>query len=90
MNTYAIIDTHSGYVWGVETASDPIAACRALDESIGGVQRTYETGTVSDIAGGAYDVRIAPPGYVAEDGQDAATIEQAETMPRAAIIIWAL
>ncbi|MEL6280851.1 MAG: hypothetical protein AAFR28_18515 [Pseudomonadota bacterium] len=42
MNTYAIIERNSGYIWGVVKATDPIEACRTMDADIGGEPREYE------------------------------------------------
>jgi len=35
MTTYAMIDVHNGYLWGIRAASDPVTACRTLDDDIG-------------------------------------------------------
>jgi hypothetical protein len=63
MPRYAILDTNSGFVWGVETARDPIAACSYMDADADEYGRTYFEGSNADLrtTRGAYDVREAPP-----------------------------
>jgi hypothetical protein len=86
MPRYAMIDENSGFVWGVEDADDPIAACRQMDsgearfaeyEDIGGQRFNGRSG---------YHVYVAPPGWDCSDGQDQETIEAVEAMPHVARI----
>lgn len=89
--TYAILETNSGFVWGIVTAANPIAACRAMDESARTYGRTYAEGSVADLrtTGGAYDVRLAPAGLENDQrgGDDDSLIADVGAMPRAAVII---
>lgn len=89
MTRFAILETNSGFVWGVVDAADAIEACRVMDADIGSRGRTYSEGSVSDLrtTAGAYDVRIAPAGFDVDDGQDADAICAVDAMPRAAIIL---
>ena len=34
MKTYALIDNHSGFLWGVTDAVDAISACKQIDSEI--------------------------------------------------------
>jgi hypothetical protein len=91
MTRFAIIETNSGYVWGVVDAASPAEACRIVDEDFGAHGRSYSEGSVFDLrtTGGAYDVRIAPEGFDVLDGQDANAIASVDALPRAAIILTA-
>lgn len=88
-NTYAIIENYSGFVWSVQVAADPIAACRQMDETLGAPGRAYEEGGVADLrtTAAVYDVRLAPAGFDVDDGQDPAQIAAVEALPRAAVIL---
>jgi hypothetical protein len=89
MTRFAILETNSGFVWGVVDAADAIEACRLIDEDFGSYGRLYREGSVSDLwtTEGAYDVRIAPTSFDAPDGQDGCAIAAVDAMPRAAIIL---
>ncbi len=42
MNTFAMIDRHSGYFWGFGDGHTPVDACRALDAEIDGTDYQYD------------------------------------------------
>ena len=88
MSRYAILETNTGYVWGVETAASPIDACRQLDRSIGEHGLTYEEAPAGALytTEGLYDVRVAPDGFDVVDGQDRAAIADVNAMPTAALV----
>ncbi len=91
MNNYTIIDTNSGFVWWCGTATDSETACYAADDECKGRDEDgyYEmcAEEVRD-SRGIYDVRIAPPGYTVDDGQDPDAIAAVEAMPRAGLYAW--
>jgi hypothetical protein len=83
MTKFAVIDEHSGYVWGVTKAADAIEACRILDADAGEHGRTY-----TDIGRGArfdgrsgYHVYRAPDDFTIDDGQDEDQIASVEGLP---------
>lgn len=80
MTRYAIVDVHSGYIWGVQDAANEIEACRLMDENLGEYDRKYEHGQ------GGYMVFIAPTDFECDNGQDEGKIEQVSCMPLAASI----
>ena len=93
MKNYAIIESNSGYIWGVEKADSAIAACAAVDRECGadrhsgtyvevGVERLRDTESV-------YDVRIAPDEFQVDDGQSSESIDAVGQMPRAGVFSWA-
>lgn len=87
--TYAMIDLHTGFVWGVETARDAVSACRQMDEAIGIHGRSYDEGSASDLRCGldAYAVHEAPAGFDVTDGQDADQIAAVEMLPRVTFVL---
>jgi hypothetical protein len=89
---YALIDTNSGFVFGVTDATDPTTACRLIDESLHEFGRTYEehgprSGAERTTQGG-YVVYEAPAGFDVTDGQDAEQIAAVEALPRVAIVLY--
>jgi hypothetical protein len=92
MQRFAIIESNSGYVWGIVDAETALDACYACDEEIGG--RPYE-GTYEEVSGadlrttrGVYDVREAPAGFDVRDGQNRESIAAVEALPRAGLFCW--
>ena len=92
MQRFAILESNSGYVWGVVDAETAIDACSVCDAEIGGDRGAgqYESASYSDLrtTRGVYDVRIAPAGFDVQDGQDPASIAAVEALPRAGIYGW--
>lgn len=92
MQRFAIIESNSGYVWGVVDAESALAACSACDEQAGGDRGDgeYQPASVSDLrtTRGVYDVREAPAGFDVQDGKDAQSIAAVEALPRAGIYGW--
>lgn len=90
MPRYAMIDIDSGYVWGVENAADPVAACRQMDEALGVTGREYEAHGPRSGAGRSgqtgYEVYQAPVGFDVQNGQDQAEIAAVSALPRVAIV----
>lgn len=92
MPTFAMIEQHTGYVWGVETAPNPIAACRQMDEAQGETGRTYEEGEASDfrvqgVGRSAFAVHHAPEGFDISDGQHKDSIAAVEALPLATVVL---
>ena len=92
MNRFAIIESNSGYVWGVVDAEDALSACSAVDSQSGCECGTgqYEPVSVSELRStrGVYDVRFAPAGFAVNDGQNADEIASVDAMPRAGVFGW--
>lgn len=91
MNRYAMIDSYTGFVWGVRDAESPLEAAKAMDDSIQpGVTREYENGSAWDIRNGAdgWFVYSAPDGFDVQDGQDKNQIAAVEALPLAAVITY--
>lgn len=87
MTRYALIDKHSGYVFGVVEAKDPLAAVRAVDAEDGDGPYDYEEhGPQARVAGDGYYVYEAPAGYDCEDGQDDGVIATVSAMPLRAYV----
>ena len=61
---FAIIESNSGYVWGVVNAESALAACAEVDREIGGDRGDGHYESVSEdelrTTRGVYDVRLAP------------------------------
>ena len=91
MARYAMIDIHSGFVWGVEDATDEVEACRQMDEGVGVYGREYETHGPQSGAHRrgvqGYIVHEAPVGFDVTDGQDKAQIAAVDALPRVAIVM---
>lgn len=89
---YAILESNTGFVWGVVDAESPLAACSAVDAEIGGYpfDGEYQEVTASELrtSRGCYDVRIAPEGFDVQDGQDREEISAVEALPRAGVFAW--
>ena len=91
MTRYVMLDNHSGYVWG-DTAdiggkaleaglgeAGMIAACRALDESLGTPGRGYEASFRLAANETGYRVYRVPSDFPSiADGQDEEAIESVE------------
>ncbi len=92
MQRFAIIESNSGYVWGVVNADSALDACSACDAEIGGRPESghYESVSVGELrtTRGVYDVRLAPAGFDVQDGQDAASIDAVQALPRAGVYGW--
>ena len=92
MQRFAIIESNSGYVWGVVDAETAMAACAACDAEVGGDrgEGAYEEVSASELrtTRGVYDVRTAPAGFDVQDGQDREEIAAVEAMPRAGVFGW--
>lgn len=89
---FAIIESNSGFVWGVVSADDALAACYVMDAEIGGRpdDGAYEAVSVGELrtTRGVYDVRVAPADFDVQDGQDPGAIAAVEALPRAGIYRW--
>ncbi|HOW47358.1 MAG TPA: hypothetical protein PLB26_06860 [Rubrivivax sp.] len=87
---FAILEPNSGYVWGVVDAESAIEACSVLDRKIGGRpdEGAYEPIGDLDPSRDAYDVRLAPAGFDADDGQDPAAIAAVNAMPAVGLFAW--
>ena len=82
MQTFAMIDNNSGFLFGVVAAETPEDACRVLDESVGCHGRTYERVRISGTTQTGYVVYNVTGTMEAGDdldGQDEATIDRAST-----------
>ena len=93
IKTYAIIETNSGFVWGVVESDSARQACYDVDAQAGtwrqGEGEYQEVGQgATSTTQGAYDVRIAPDGFDVQDGQDAEEIAAVELLPRAGVFAW--
>ena len=87
MTRYIIIDDYSGLIWGDKTAESPEAACRLMDEDIGGEPRRYFDGP--NHGGQFYRCHEAPDNFPKiEDGQSESQIEAVCKLPLAAKIGW--
>jgi len=94
MARFAVLESNSGFVWGVVDADCPLAACSAVDEDAGchhdeaGIYETVSLGELRTTRGGIYDVRSAPEGFDVQDGQDRSAIDAVEALPRAGVFGW--
>jgi hypothetical protein len=93
MKTYAIIDTNSGYVWGVVDSDSARQACYDVDVQAGGWHQEpgeYQEVSQSEIRSGRslYDVRVAPDGFDVADGQDKDEIAAVEALQRVGLFCW--
>ena len=85
LTRYALIDSHTGYVWGIATAESPEAACAVVDRDVDpseGYARGYETITARDRSRDHYLVYDATTltGEIG-DGQDDETIDRVSALP---------
>ena len=91
MTRYAMIDIHTGYVWGVHDAADPVTACRKIDEDLGELGRSYEEHGPRSGAHRSgrcgYLVYEAPDGFDVHDGQSDADIDRVLTLPHVATVL---
>lgn len=87
---FVMIDSNSGYIWGVEDAADAVSACRTMDERIGECGRAYvEHGPRSNDArttAGGYFVYSAAANFEADNGEDEEKIAIVERMPCVAFV----
>jgi hypothetical protein len=93
MTNYALIDLHSGFVWGVADAASPEDACRAVDTEVGPTEpREYEVhgpGSSAARDGQAgYLVHRVPVGFEVYDGQDRGEIASVEAHPLEAVVLF--
>jgi hypothetical protein len=84
MTRYILIDSNSGYVWGDAQATDPPAACRAVDEEFMEYGRTYASvygaRALDGVSG--YFVYEAPASFPdITDGVQQQFIEAVERLP---------
>jgi hypothetical protein len=75
MNRYALIDSNSGFVWGVTDAAGPLSACRQVDSDVGGRGAcSYRIALGADVTTGPdvgfYAVYAVPQNFDVDDGQD--------------------
>lgn len=78
MTRYATIDAHSGFVWWVGEAENPIDACEKSTAATGGDQSVrYEERGLNG-TGISYFVHEVPAGYDVADGQAQDEIEAVE------------
>jgi hypothetical protein len=79
---YVLIEGHSGFVWEETDATDPIEACRLIDQRIGGEAEHYEIAPRHDwINGSGYFVYETPADWKpVENGQDPEEIERVEAL----------
>lgn len=84
---YAIIDNHTGFVWGQTTAATPIDACQAIDLDISpGILRRYSEISISEASSPHYIVYETPAGWHCDDGQDQAQIDECLRFPLRAYV----
>ena len=92
MKRFAILESNTGYVWGVVDAETALAACAECDRKISGTRGDgeYESVSAGDLSTtrGGYDVRIAPEGFDVQNGQDSDEIAAVDAMPRAGLFGW--
>lgn len=92
MQRFAIIESYSGYAWGVVDAETALAACAACDAEYGGDrgEGAYEEVSASELrtTRSLFDVRTAPAGFDVQDGQDREEIAAVEALPRAGVFGW--
>lgn len=92
MARFAIIETFTGYVWGVVDADDPVGACYAVDADVRADRGAgqYEPMSFADqrTTRGAYSVHAAPADFDVMDGQDRDAIEAVENLPRVGLFGW--
>jgi len=93
MTRFAILESNSGYLWGVVDAESALAACTAVDAYCGANRGdgAYESVCESELrtTRGVYDVRTAPAGFkLHQDGQDLDAIAAVEALPRAGVFAW--
>ena len=92
MQRFAIIESNSGYVWGVVNAESALSACALVDAEVGSRPEAgkYESVSVGEMrtTRGVYDVRTAPVGFEVQDGQDSANIAAVAALPRAGVFGW--
>jgi hypothetical protein len=82
---YAIIDNHSGFIWGITDAKTPIDACATIDAEIGGELREYEEVSLLAATTG-YHVYQVPADFDVNDGQDQDEIDRVSTFDRVAMV----
>lgn len=91
LNHYVLIDGHSGYVWDEADASDPIEACKIIDDKVGPRDGPMEYEIVSRSewnTGNGYFVYQAPADWVpVADGQSRTEIERVEALPLVAKVV---
>lgn len=92
MQRFAIIESNTGYIWGVVDAETAPAACAVCDAQVGGDRGdgAYEEVGAAELrtTRGGYDVRNAPAGFDVQNGQDRDEIAAVEALPRAGLFGW--
>jgi len=84
MTRYAMIDSHTGYIWGVEDAPSPVAACAQMDRSVdpsAAESRTYREIAASDSDDHYLVYDASGLSVEVTDGQDEAQIAAVEALP---------
>jgi hypothetical protein len=88
---FALIDIHSGYVWGIADASDPISAARIVDHNCHEFGRRYEKHSVGSRAERSgqtgYLVHQVDADFDVGDGRDRDMIEATESFPCVAVVL---
>jgi hypothetical protein len=72
MQTFTIIDSNSGLVWGTTNADTIIDACRMVDEGVGCHGHTYADDSGADFMADDYAAvsALAVAGYVTRSGSN--------------------
>ena len=92
MPRFAIIDHHSGYVWGVTDASSPEDACRRIDLAVdpSAARQSAAHGPNSRVlhsGASGYHVYAVPAGFDVADGQNADEIAATEAHECVATVV---
>ncbi len=95
MPRYAIIESVTGYVWGVVDASSARDACYTVDRVNGAGPSWGAEGTFLRVSArelhtnrSLYDVRLVPPGFDVWDGTSHESVAAVKAMPRAECYVW--
>ena len=89
MQRFALIESNTGYVWGVVNAETALAACAECDIQMAGGDRgegAYEPANFGDR--NFYEVHIAPEDFDVQNGQNDDEIAAVEALPRAGRFVW--
>lgn len=88
---FALIDSNSGYVWGVTSASTPADACQVIDADFGEHGRRYEEISASESGRDHYrvfDATTLDARFDDAGGQDQGFIDAVDALPLVARIAW--
>lgn len=91
MQTYALIDNASGYLWGITQAKDALSACQDIDADNQEYNRTYTITPTLASSDTGYHVYSIPEHLLLwplldADGQDSAAIALIERHEKTATI----